>query len=97
MAISRPSQQAFIERNKKRQPLAGDKDGVNLTYTSPDVFLPGTEEIFRNGVLLDEGADNDYTLDESAGPGTGYDTIIMAPGTGLLDWEKLLANYVAEA
>jgi len=95
MAVSRPSQQAFLDRHKKRRPLAGAKDNVNLTFTTPEIFLPGTEEVFRNGMLLDEDAD--YTIDESSGPGTGYDTITLTPGPGLLDWERLLANYVVPA
>jgi hypothetical protein len=97
MAVSRPSQQGFLDRHKKRVPLAGDRDNVNLTFSAPEIFLAGTEEVFRNGVLLDEGVDEDYTLGESAGPGTGYDTIILTPGAGLWPWEKLLANYVIPA
>lgn len=92
MAISRPSQQAFLDRHKYQRPLAGDKDNVNLTFTAPEIFLPGTEYVFRNGVMLYEG--EDYTRDESSGPGTGYDTIILTAGDGLLDWERLWANYV---
>jgi len=51
-----------------------------------------TAEIFFNGVLLK--LLDDYTIAESGGLGTGYDTIVLetAPFPG----DHLLANYTAK-
>lgn len=76
--------------------LSGDQNGVNLVFsTLPDKFVrvPFTEVVYRNGMVQDEGASNDYTISESGGTGTGYDTItliINAP----LSWEKLSIDYI---
>jgi hypothetical protein len=91
--------QRYIAASRFRfgQRLLGDKDGINVTYTVPvgDKFthnLPFLSiEVYFNGVrltLLD-----DYTIAESGGAGTGYDTVIME--VPLLPWDHLLADYVA--
>lgn len=62
-------------------PLIGIKDGVNRTFSTPDKFING---IFKTGdqfhILVEvdgkEVFENiDYTISESGGPGTGFDTI----------------------
>jgi hypothetical protein len=61
--------------------LIGLKDGINRTFFTPDKFLNGTFitgdhfhiHIKHNGKDLYENFD--YTIGESAGPGTGYDII----------------------
>lgn len=61
--------------------MIGTKNSINRTFTTPDKFLNGlfTEGSFfhihvkHNGKDLYEGID--YTISESGGPGTGYDTI----------------------
>lgn len=89
-------QNQFIAADRYRvsQVLAGVVDGANLTFTTPDKFthnLPFfTIAVYYNGVrltLLD-----DYTLAESGGPGTGYDTVILefAP----LPKDRIFADYV---
>ncbi len=74
--------------------LIGAKNGVNQTFTTPDKFVrtPFTEVVYHNGVVQEEGAGNDYTLSESGGPGTGYDTVhfSIAPYA----WEKLTIDYM---
>lgn len=79
------------------QPLSGAKDGVNVTFTIPvgDKFthnLPFFSiQVYFNGVrqtLLD-----DYTIAESGGSGTGYDTVIMEVTP--LPWDHLLVDYIA--
>lgn len=79
-----------VER-KRQRPLAGVKDNVNLVFTTPELFIAETEKVYRNGVSLERGGD--YSISESGGVGTGYDTITLTAGSGLLAWEKLAADY----
>jgi len=66
---------------KEEIPLIGMKDGINRTFYTVDKFLNGTFitgdqfhiHIKHNGKDLYESLD--YTIGESGGPGTGYDTI----------------------
>jgi hypothetical protein len=84
--------------------LVGPKNGSNRVFrTTPEYFihdLSGTGktiELWHNGRRLSQtGTPNpelgDYTVEESAGVGTGYDTINLltfAP----VDSSGLLANY----
>ena len=82
--------------------LIGLKDGTNRTFYTPDKFLNGlftTGDIFHiavkhNGKDLYESID--YSIAESGGPGTGYDTIILksfAPNTHSV----LYATYAIQA
>ena len=95
------AQQLFIAVGRYRtgQGLLGAKDGVNLVFGTPSSenfvhnlpFL--TLQLYFNGVrqtLLD-----DYTVSESGGVGTGFDTITMlvAPKPG----DHLTADYVITA
>lgn len=86
---------------KQNVELVGTKDGSNRIFTVPssDKFLNGTFEsntfkilIRHNGRVLVEG--KDYSVSESGGVGTGYDTIILtfSPVSG----SQLYANYVIE-
>lgn len=84
-------------RFRTGQPLLGPKDGVNVTFTTPigDKFthnLPFFSiHVYYNGVrqtLLD-----DYVIFESAGAGTGYDTVIMEVAP--LPYDHLLVDYLA--
>jgi hypothetical protein len=84
-------------RFRTGQPLSGTIDGVNSTFTIPvgDKFthnLPFfSVQVYHNGVrqtLLD-----DYTILESGGFGTGYDTVIMEEPPRSLD--HLLVDYIA--
>lgn len=77
--------------------LVGPKDGSNLTFSTPETFLQVEAtaiRVYRNGVLLEMGTGADYTIDESGGPGTGWDTIVLE-ACPPRDWEKLTADYVA--
>jgi len=81
------------------QPLVGAKDGTNLVFRTPEPFLQTVAtaiRVHRNGVLLEMGSGNDYTIEESGGPGTGWDTVVLAAIPPKL-WEKLTADYVAVA
>ena len=70
--------------------LIGPKNGTNVTFTTPDKFLPDTIEVYRNGDRQDDG---DYSLSESGGPGTGYNTVTFGPEHPPLSWEKLFVDY----
>lgn len=91
--------QLFIATSRFRTgiDLLGLKNGSNLTYVVPggDKFthnLPFlTIQVYFNGQrlkLLD-----DYTISESGGAGTGYDTVTMEVSPNSDD--KLLVDYVA--
>ena len=75
--------------------LAGAVNGVNLVFTAPEPFVhavPGlSARIHLNGqrLLLTD----DYTVAESGGPGTGFDTVVLlhAPRAG----DKVFADYFA--
>ena len=62
-------------------PLIGIKNGTNRLFYTPEKFLNGILpsgdnvhiKVYHNGKSLYEGID--YTIAESGGPGTGYDTI----------------------
>jgi hypothetical protein len=73
--------------------LLGVKNGVNLVFTTPHKFvnvLGGeTIRVLYNGQRLLEI--DDYSLSESGGPSTGYDTVtlLVAPRSS----DKLTADY----
>jgi hypothetical protein len=75
--------------------LTGPVNGANTSFTTPEFFRqsPPTASIavYYNGqrILLDD----DFTVQESGGAGTGYDTVntIFTPKAG----DKLWADYVA--
>lgn len=72
----------------------GAKNGINLTYTLPSDAEKDTFRLYRNGIrqLQDDGGAADFTLSESGGSGTGYDTVVITT-TALLSWEQLTADY----
>jgi len=74
--------------------LLGIKDGVNVMFTTPEPFVQNPNlniKVYLNGQRLWNGAGNDYTVSESGGPGTGYDTVVLAvPPKG---FENLIADY----
>lgn len=76
--------------------LIGTKNGINTVFTTSQTFTRATggeELVFWNGVKQTEGASCDYTVSESGGAGTGYDTITMAVAP--LSDENLDICYVA--
>jgi hypothetical protein len=85
---------------KQNVPLIGVKDGINRVFTLPDKFVNGSllDNEFRvlirhNGRGLLENCD--YTLLESGGPGTGFDTIVFIGFTPNSS-SDLVADYVVE-
>lgn len=57
---------------------AGVVDGANTTFTTSNAFRLGTQRVLLNGVVQALGPSCDYTVSESGGPGTGYDTIVFS-------------------
>ena len=57
--------------------LIGIIDGVNLIFTTPDIFIQDGHQIavYLNGVR--QIISQDYMVAESGGPGTGYNTVIF--------------------
>lgn len=45
-----------------RETPTGAQDGVNVDYVLANTPKAGTEHVFVNGILQDEGASNDYTI-----------------------------------
>lgn len=81
--------------------LIGLKDGINRMFFTPDKFLNGSylNNVFHltvehNGKELYENID--YTISESAGPGTGYDTINLISFTPVRQ-SLLYATYAIKA
>lgn len=78
--------------------LVGLVDGSNVTYTTPECFQQDPPDfqikVFRNGQQQTLGGD--YSVSESGGAGTGYDTVTFelecTPKVG----EILLVDYAAD-
>jgi hypothetical protein len=69
--------------------LSGPIDGVNQTYTAPDKFNASAHAVYYNGQRLYPTVD--YSIVESGGPGSGYDTInvMVVPREG----DYLIVDY----
>jgi hypothetical protein len=88
----------LIGRFRWNQDLQGTKDGVNTSFVVPggDTFVQLGDlviRVYRNGQRLRLGLGNDYTVSESGGPGTGYDTVVFQ-GPAPLPYEELTADYL---
>lgn len=86
---------SFLQRYRVGTVPSGAKDGVNLIFVIPEPILhigTITAQIYLNGQRLKNG--DDYTLSESGGPGTGYDTITLI-GPAPLSYEHLIVDYIA--
>ena len=57
--------------------LAGIINGTNTAFTTAVDFVANSEAVFFNGVRQHPGVGNDYTISESGGVGTGFDTVIF--------------------
>jgi hypothetical protein len=76
------------------QELLGVKDGVNTVFSTPRPFLRTPEyreALYVRGRRWLEGVGCDYVAVESGGPGTGYDTIVLAVAPDAED--NMLIDY----
>lgn len=83
MAVSAADGQSPIDRSRRiGELLGGARDGVNTVFTTavPFEFDPPREspQVYYNGLRQRRGAGLDFTVAESGGPGTGFDTIMVA-------------------
>lgn len=77
--------------------LLGVKDGVNNVFTTPSNFIQLSNvviNVFWNGRKLKIG--NDYTVSESGGVGTGYDTVTFLFPKPPVATSELTADYIAD-
>ena len=78
-----------LSQRKYRVVPTGTINNSNTTFTIADLVISGTEEVFKNGMLLNAGAGNDYTISYGA---TTTITFAEAPNNnGFAD--VLLVNY----
>jgi len=76
------------QRNFRATP-SGTVNGSNTVFTIAALVLSGTEEVFKNGILMNAGAGNDYTISYGA---TTTITFATAPSnTPFAD--VILVNY----
>lgn len=68
-----------------REPANGTIDGVNMVFTLAYPIVPGSECVYLNGILMDEGAGNDYTISGQV------ITFLYPPEIN----DKLRVNYIA--
>jgi len=67
-----------------RETPTGTINGVNVTFSLAATPVVGSEQVFLNGLLLEPGAGNDYTISGAT------ITMLTAPATG----DRLKANYL---
>lgn len=67
-----------------RETPSGAVNGSNTTYTLANTPIAGTEQVFWNGLLMEPGAGNDYTISG------GTITALSAPVTG----DRLRVTYL---
>lgn len=89
----------LLSRFRWNKDLQGAKNGVNNTYTLPggEYFVQDGDlviRVYRNGQKLRLGSTEDYTVVESGGLGSGYDTVVIN-GDPPLAYENLTADYLA--
>lgn len=75
--------------------LSGTRNGVNLVFTTVNKFDPSFIRVYFNGQRLHSGTGNDFTISESGGVGTGYDTVTFSsPELAPLTGENIYADYL---
>jgi hypothetical protein len=79
-----PTSAGFTSTNfVTRETPTGSVNGSNAAFVLANTPTSGSEEVFLNGILLEPGAGNDYTIS------TNTITMLTAPLTG----EKIRVNY----
>lgn len=98
MRLQSSSTSGLLSRFRWDVELEGAKNGVNTIFK-----LPGGEKfstvasfkirVYMNGQRIQEGLQNDYTIREGGGPGSGFDTITLSVSP--LSWERITADYLS--
>lgn len=52
----------FLSKYKVRQSFSESPNGIRTSFTAPSSYVEGSEMVFRDGVLMNSGSDNDYVL-----------------------------------
>jgi len=68
----------------------GTVNGSNAVFTLAANVISGTEEVFKNGILMNAGAGNDYTITYGA---TTTITFLTAPSAASSYTDVILVNY----
>ena len=99
--ISLRAVSAYLGGFRKNQPVTPAPDGVETIFFPPEDFLYSTTpalsflnpSVYLNGNRLQEGVD--YTLEESGGVGTGFDSIefVSGPLTTPRTGDLILVDY----
>lgn len=102
MAVTAAIPQSPIDRPRRvGETLAGDIDNLNAAFTTAVAFFHDppfeTAAVYLNGARL-RGAGIDYTVSESGGLGTGFDTIttIEPPRATLKATDSLTVDYIEQ-
>lgn len=76
----------------------GSVDGVNTIFTTTEFFCQDPPDyqikVFRNGQM--QTLDGDYTVSESGGVGTGFDTVTFEVACTPKGGEILRFDYAAD-
>lgn len=70
---------------------AGLVNSSNAVFTIAALVLSGTEEVFKNGILMNAGLGNDYTITYGATTTITFTALALPSGTGFAD--VILVNY----
>ncbi len=96
--VTLPTSTADLVSNvREDELLVGVVNGSNQIFFLPNADKAINEEpgakvkVYYNGQRIHEGGLNDFTIDESGGPGTGFDRITVAFVPAEID--KLTADY----
>ena len=89
--ILQPLNSGGAQPRRRRYKVNETPDGSRQLFSTPVKFIAGVEyeeQVYYNGQQIDPGATEDYTIDESGGPGTGFDQILLnfAPKTDDKIW-----------
>jgi hypothetical protein len=52
----------FLSKYKVRQSFVESPNGSRVVFTAPSNYVEGSEMVFRDGMLMNSGSDNDYVL-----------------------------------
>lgn len=100
MILQPVSQAGGLDLVRIAVPLIGVKDGTNDTFTTPENYLNTANlkiALYWNGRRLRAGVD--FTMLESGGAGTGYDTVnLLWTAAELLPRasDELVADYYTD-